>query len=185
MRRLARTTALLAALCLFFAVAAHASEPFPDLNISGTLTADDKAYLGLAPETESFALSDLEADLIFVEVFSMYCPVCQRDVPVIEDLYYAVEDQGYRPGLALLGIGAGNSQYEVDFYKKKYGVRMPLFPDADYVNHKKVGSVGTPFYLLLKKEADGTLTTLFVQEGGVQDKDAFIKKILKLAATAE
>lgn len=182
-----RFAALLLTLCILLgnAAAATADHAFPDLLLSGKLSAEDKDYLGLPKGTESFKLTDLPADIVFVEVFSMYCPICQRDAPIIEELYATVEEQGYRPGMVMLGVGAGNSQFEVDFYRKKYGIHMPLLPDADYVNHKKVGSVGTPYYILLKKNSYGELKVLFSQEGGVQNKNAFIRKILKLAAAAD
>ena len=126
---------------------------FPDVTIQGDLHGNQAAYLGVDPMPGKFALHGLKAPVLIVEIFSMYCPFCQEDAPHTNELYRLIAERGLDDRIKFLGIGAGNSQLEVDIFRDKYGLAFPVFPDPDFAFHKACGQVGTPFFYVLEKDA--------------------------------
>lgn len=141
------------------------------------LTEEHAEYLGVERDKE-LSLSDIKADYLLVEIFSMYCPYCQAEAKHVNALYEKIK-KNHPERLKIIGVGAGNTTYEVEYFKKKYDVEFPLFSDSDYVIHKQVGQVGTPFFYLLKKQDDGTMEILMTQEGSYKDTESFYKRIMQ------
>ena len=169
---------LFSLVALFFALAAPAwgGATFPDMPLTGTLTPEQSAYL--SPTGGELRPSTIAADYLLVEVFSMYCPICQRDAPMINDLYERLQGSELGRRIRLIGIGAGNTTFEVDFFRKKFSVPFPLFEDTRYEYHKALGEVGTPAFYLVDR-ARG-LAVLFFHEGGIKSLDEFIARLDKL-----
>jgi protein-disulfide isomerase len=44
----------------------------------------EKTYLGLTKSGE-FSVRDIDADVVIIEVFSMYCPICQGEAPKVNE----------------------------------------------------------------------------------------------------
>ncbi|NDV18495.1 redoxin domain-containing protein [Pseudodesulfovibrio sp. JC047] len=152
-----------------------AAAVFPDLAMTGQLTSAHRQYLGVA--ANDFSLSDISAELVLIEVYSMYCPICQRDAPLVNTLYATLAEKKLDSRVKMLGIGAGNSAYEVEFYRKKFSVSFPLVPDVQYVHHKAVGEVGTPSFYLVDLRQGRRL--LFFQEGELKETDGVLKAIME------
>lgn len=140
-----------------------------------------REYLGLTAKP-SFTMDDLDADVVVVEIFSMYCPYCQREAPEI-NRFYDLLVKGKTPGMniKLLGIGAGNSQFEVDYFRKTYDVPFPLFADGEFVVHRALGEVGTPYFIVLVREADRSWKVVLSRSGGIKSSEAFLTTIVELA----
>ena len=45
-----------------------------------------KKYLGLKGDG-TFLVPQIKAKVVLIEIFSMYCPHCQKDAPVVNDLF--------------------------------------------------------------------------------------------------
>lgn len=170
------------AACLFLAAAALAAAApaagvFPDVALQGKISPEQRQYLGV-PDGD-IRLSDINADFVFVEVFSMYCPICQHDAPGVNDMFARVLASNEADRVRFVGIAAGNTPFEVAFYRKKFGVQFPLFEDPDYTAHKAVGNVGTPAYYLVDLR-DRKRAVLVFHEGEIKDKEAFLKNMLEL-----
>lgn len=182
---------LAAALPLFWAapsLAGHMSESthsaplavgqfFPDVVLDGA--AEPRALdLGIGASNTPFKLDKLKTPVLVVEIFSMYCPYCQAEAPVTLELVDLIKERGLAGQIKLFGVGAGNTQYEVDVFREKYGIPFPLFPDPDYSIHKACGEVGTPFFYVLAREREGYKVRL-VQEGQMPGAKRFLGAILK------
>jgi peroxiredoxin len=125
-----------------------AGELLVGIRLDAPETTDTRAYLGLT-EGGSFDPTTIAGQLLIIEIFSMYCPHCQREAPAVNRLYQAIEaSETLRGRVKMIGIGVGNSAYEVDHFRKHYQVAFPLFPDEDFVVHKSVGEVRTPFFII-------------------------------------
>ncbi len=158
----------------------QAGEAFPPLNISTPTAAADVKYLGLNPGAKSFRLDQVKAQVVLVEVFSMYCTICQAEAPRMNDIYGMVEKRGLAGKFKVLGLGAGNSDYEVGVFKKKYGVAFPTLPDGDYAIHKSLGEPRTPL-LFLVKLGGGKSDILYTHLGPLGEPQAFLDSLLDKA----
>jgi thiol-disulfide isomerase/thioredoxin len=139
----------------------------------------DKGYLGLTGN-ENFKVGQIKAQVVIIEVFSFYCPHCQRTAAQINDLYQMIEKRTDLKGkIKMIGIGAKNSAYEVDAYKERYQVPFPLFPDEDMAITEKLSVKGTPTFIGVKVNGKGNQKQFYFGEGGFQDNQKFLTEIIR------
>lgn len=152
-------------------------EAFPDVMLPAPEDPAMRAYLGLGAE-DTFSVNQVDADVVLVEIFSMYCPYCQREAPVVNE-FYRVAQQKSKPGktVKILGIGVGNSRFEVDVFRKKYQVPFPLIADGDYRVHKLLGQTRTPHFIAIRRSADGSRRVIYSQPGSFGDPEDFFNKL--------
>lgn len=155
----------------------------PDVKLSMPKDMADKNYLGLGLFAfGSFKIPEIKAQLVIVQIFSMYCPYCQRDAPHVNQLYEKIENNPALKGkIKIIGIGVGNTPYEVGTFKKKYSVPFPLFADADYSIHKMVGEVNTPYFIGVKMNPDGTHQVIHSKLGEIGGADQFLATMMRLS----
>jgi thiol-disulfide isomerase/thioredoxin len=142
---------------------------------------EQKKYLGLSGGT-TFTIPQIKASIVIVEIFSMYCPYCQAEAPSLNKLYYKIQNDSRLEGrFKLIGIGAGNTTFEVDYFRNTYKIPFPLFPDDDFSIHKKIGEVRTPYFFAVRINKDGTHRILYSHPGRLKNHDQFIKMLLQRA----
>ncbi len=156
-------------------------EMLPDLTLALPANPVHRDYLGLS-KGDTFKISEIKAGVVIIEIFSMYCPYCQRDAPNVNSLFNMIEgNSGLKDKIKIIGIGAGNSSFEVDIFRKKYNVLFPLFPDNEFIIHKRVGEVRTPYFIALKINRDGSHKVIYSKLGGIEKADQFLELLLKLS----
>lgn len=152
--------------------------PFPIISLPVPEKDTEKAYLGLSGEG-TFKISQIKAELLIIEIFSMYCPYCQKEAPLVNDLYKAIDaNPGLKDKIRIIGIGAGNTVFEIDIFRNQYNIPFPLFADESYTLHKRVGEVRTPYFFVLKMNPDGSNTIIYSKVGTIQDPAQFLNLIL-------
>ena len=152
--------------------------PLPVFSLPAPENSAHLAYLGLAPG-KSFHIREIKAQVVIIEIFSMYCPHCQREAPTVNAFYERIEkDRHLRGRVKLIGIGAGNTAFEVAFFQKKYAIPFPLFPDEKFEIHNKMGQVRTPYFIGVTLNGDQA-TIFYSQLGGPQDARQFLDALLK------
>jgi hypothetical protein len=60
-------------------------------------------------------------------------------------------------------------------------VPFPLFADGDYVIHKMVGEVRTPYFIGVKLNPDGTNRVIYSKLGALGGVDDFLSTLIKLS----
>ncbi|MBI5248987.1 MAG: redoxin domain-containing protein [Desulfomonile tiedjei] len=140
---------------------------------------DARKYLGIS-KSGNFRVSEITSEVVIVEVFSMYCPYCQADALNVNELYKLIEsDPALKRRIRMIGIGTGNTPFEVEVFRKKYDVKFPLFPDEGF-SVQKISSepIRTPTFITLRRKADKSFTILDTHIGETKEAGAFLKKIL-------
>jgi thiol-disulfide isomerase/thioredoxin len=156
-------------------------EQLPTISLPIPKNPEERNYLGLS-SSGSFKISQIKSKLVIIEIFSMYCPYCQKDAPGVNDLYRLIGNNAeIRDQVKLIGLGAGNSAYEVEVYKNKFAVPFPLFPDQDFTIHKAFGEVRTPYFIVIKMNENGTHQIVHSQLGNYPGAEPFLELVLKAA----
>jgi thiol-disulfide isomerase/thioredoxin len=155
--------------------------PLPVIKLPIPKSPEEKSYLGLTGEG-SFTIPKIKARVVIIEIFSMYCPYCQKEAPAVNELYSAIENNPALKGkIKIIGIGAGNTPMEVDVFRKKFQIAFPLFPDVDYSIHKVCGEVRTPYFIGVKINDNGTHEVIYSKLGSIEDTNKFLELIIKLS----
>lgn len=154
----------------------------PEITLPAPEAPKNQNYLGITKNKKTFRIPEIKAEVVLIEIFSMYCPYCQKDAPVVNELYNKIaQDEKLKNKIKLIGIGAGNSPFEVDFFQKTYGVNFPLFPDAEFSIHKMLGEVRTPYFIGVKIKKDGTYSIFYSKRGAIENASKFLNLILSKA----
>ena len=151
---------------------------FPEIELLKSSNPVDLTYLGLSG-SGIFKIQQVKADVVIIEIFSMYCPYCQGEAPNINNLYSLIENNpALKNKIKIIGIGINNSLFETDIFKNKYKIAFPLVPDEDFKLHKIIGEVRTPYFIVVKLK-DGKTEVIYSKLGALGDNKAFIDKIIK------
>ncbi len=139
----------------------------------------EKEYLGLTG-TGFFRVPQIKAKVVIIEIFTMYCRPCQKIAPGIEEFYQMIQsDFDLKERIKLIGIGAGNSRYEVEMFKKTFHTPFPLFPDNDFEIHEALGDVRTPYFIAIKIKKDGTHTVIHSELDSFKDAKTFLELMIE------
>jgi thiol-disulfide isomerase/thioredoxin len=138
----------------------------------------EKKYLGLSG-SGFFRVPQIKTRVVIIEIFSMYCPQCQKIAPGIEELYRLIEgDVGLKDKIKLIGIGAGNSCYEVEVFKRTFNIPFPLFPDNDFTIHSALGDVRSPYFIAIKISKNGTHDVIHSELDSFKDAETFLELMI-------
>jgi protein-disulfide isomerase len=66
-------------------------EVLPFINLPVPKNIDERNYLGLSG-SGLFKIPQIKAKTVIIEIFSMYCPYCQKDAPGVNELYRLIEN---------------------------------------------------------------------------------------------
>ena len=177
MRKSIFSTILMITLFSSIAYAKHLQPEtiFPDIPLEGKLTETHKNDLNLKGNGP-WNINELDAEHIIIEIYSMYCPHCQKEAPAVNSFFDMLSKSKECADIKFFGIAAGNSQYEVDFFKKKFGIEFPVFTDQDLNIHSEIGEPGTPHFFLLKKEGN-SYKVVISHEGPFESPVKFLNNV--------
>ncbi len=161
------------------------AEPVSGLLLPAPSDHHQQAYLGIGALQE-FALTDIRAEVVLIEVFSMYCPHCQREAPNVNRLYRRIADDSVLAGrVKIFGIGVGNTSYEVDTFRKRFDIQFPLFPDRNRQIARQLAVRETPTFVAFAYGNDGTLHQILHAPGSLGNVEDFLTRLLERADAAK
>jgi peroxiredoxin len=153
----------------------------PEVKLPIPEKVEERQYLGL-DGTGTFTIPQIRADVVIIEIFSMYCPFCQKEAHNVNELYRLVDtNPDLNKRVKLIGIGAGNSPFEVNTFRRNYAVPFPLFSDIDFSLHEAFGKARTPFFIAIKINENGTHKVIYSEVGSPGDAKSFLELIMKQA----
>jgi thiol-disulfide isomerase/thioredoxin len=156
--------------------------PLPEMELVKPKDAALLKYLGLSSGGNVFKVNQIKTKVVIIEIFSMYCPYCQAEAPNINKLYQLIAgNPALRDKIKILGIGAGNTQFEVATFKKKFAIAFPLIPDEDFKLHKIVGETKTPYFIAVKFIGNNPPEVIYSKLGALENIDLFLAQIVKLS----
>jgi peroxiredoxin len=151
----------------------------PKASFQDAVSGDTMKYLGL-PRQKNFSLNDIRGPIIVIELFSTYCTSCPRNVPILNDLYAAVEkDTQLKGRVNIVGIAIGNTGKEVESYKKTYDVLFPVLTDYDFRVHDALGNPRVPYTFFVKKSPKGK-AVVESHQGVLESSEFALKKVRSL-----
>lgn len=128
---------------------------FPEVILNAPATSEDSAYLGTA-EGQPFKISDIKADLVVVEVGSVFCGVCQKMADVFNEVYSLIETNPETKGrIKMIGIFIGDIPSDIKLFREGLKVLYPIVPDEKFDVHKEVGNKYTPFTVFVRQNSNG------------------------------
>ena len=81
--------------------------------------------------------------------------------------------------IKIIGIGAKDDIHYLNYFRKNFKVKFPLFPDEDREIHELVGEPATPYFIVVKLKEKGELEIFYTHIGKIPAADEFIYTILK------
>ncbi len=158
--------------------AAPIDQNLPSLRLPAPDNPAYRQYLGVG-DAPTFTVADIDAQVVIVEVFSMYCPHCQKEASVVNDLYRQIgKNAQWASQIKMLGIGAGNSAFEVNYFRETYHIEFPLIPDPHYNIHQAIGDVRTPYFVVFDLSKSGSPQMVYSKSGGIESADSFLETVL-------
>lgn len=149
----------------------------PDFQLPIPENPTHKQYLGINGKG-LFRIQQIKAKAVIIEIFSMYCPYCQREAPKLNALYQKIESNPDLKGtIKIIGIGAGNSPFEVGIFRDKYHIAFPLFSDNDFSVYQRLGETRTPYFIVVAIGPDRGNKVIYSKLGGIKDHEAFLSII--------
>lgn len=150
---------------------------FHDLIFNDTLSKKEQTYLGI-PKQKNFSFKDIPGTLFLIDVFSVYCISCQKQVPIFHQVYSWIEnDPELKGNVKMIGIAAGNNRKEVESFKKQYQVPYPIFTDPAFVAHKKLGNPAAPYTIFVMRDARGKYIVVSTHKGKFDSAESIMNEI--------
>ena len=153
---------LLCVSLLLLPVSGHAAEkqlilpgePFPEINLSAPQSPQDRSYLMLGGS--HFVPSQINADLLLVELLNVHCPHCQMQTPAYNQLFKLIEENPETRGkIKMVAFAVGNLAKEVNIFRQAYRVRFPILADPGFSLWRAVGGSATPLTIYVRQDRTG------------------------------
>jgi peroxiredoxin len=109
-------------------------------------------------EGEEIRLSELRGKGVVVNFWATWCNPCKREMPLIDEKYQVVKDQG----IEILAVNIAESHLAVSSFINRLGVTFPVLLDSHRVVTQRYGVGALPSTFFINK--DGVVMDHFVGE---------------------
>ena len=117
---------------------------FPEVLLRAPEDDNLKTYLGIG-EMNNFAVKDIKAELILVEIMNINCGSCQSQAPVYNRLYSMIEsDTNLKNKVKIVAVAAGNFAKYVKKFTDYFKVQYPVIEDPNWYYMMRLEEVLLP-----------------------------------------
>ena len=156
----------------------------PPLKLPAPADRPEREYLGISGKSV-FNVSDIRADIVIIEVFSLYCPICQAQAPSVNKLYNSIQaDPDLKDRVKMIGIAATNNPFEARSFKESHGVPFPVFSDEEGELAVALNVRYTPTFIGVRVNGKGLEEQFYWRPGAFRDPAQFLDEILKTSGAA-
>ncbi len=153
-----------------------------DNRLPAPQTESERKYLGLSSTVERFSLDNVQADILVLDFFDMYCHVCQNRARHMNEFYQLVQSRGLSGRVRVLGVGVGDTPKEVAVFKEKFGLPFPVFPDRTGSFSRQFGKIRVPNVIVFKRRL-GHFEVVYQESSLPDNPEQFLAKVLSYATT--
>ncbi len=148
------------------------------LSLPAPGNASGKAKLGLSETVEEFRPSDLKTDLFVLLVFDLYCHACQQSANNMRWLNEQIENDPRLRKAAVIGLGRGDTPFEVKAFTEKLNLNFPAVSDRDKAFTDALGVDKTPSgFLVCRRTGEYRIIGTFSGYLSRKKAEAFIELI--------
>jgi peroxiredoxin len=97
---------------------------------------------------ETHALNDYRGQIVFLNFWATWCPSCEGEMPAIESVYEAYQNEGF----IVLAINAGESSRSIRGFQQEEELTFPLLIDPGESVTGSYGIFALPTSLLVDQE---------------------------------
>jgi peroxiredoxin len=134
------------------------------------ITAPDFTLLDRKGNT--WTLSELKGQVVFVNFWATWCPPCKEEMPSMQNLYSMLPQDKFK----MLAILQNDKPESADSFAENLGITLPILYDTSNSVGPKYGLTGLPETFIIDK--DGRLREKFI--GPAQwDSPKFVQLIRK------
>jgi peroxiredoxin len=145
----------------------------PHFTIPAIEKDEHRLYLGLT-DAKGFALKDINARLIVLEIFSATCRLCQEQAPNLNKVYQIIaQDPELSEDVKIMAIGAESNSRQIRAFAAQFRVEFPLFPDPKEEIYNTLGMPIIPFTALVTPKGE----VLSAHSGKLKDVDGFLQDL--------
>jgi thiol-disulfide isomerase/thioredoxin len=149
----------------------------PKFRIIVRSSEQERQYLGLKDDIEIFSISEVSAKIIIIEIFTINCPSCRLQAPILNNVYKFVDyNDELSSDIKMIGIAVGCDYAELEKWKSSMSIPFPLFLDENYIVWQQLGKPGIPCTLIINGNGK-VLTSHF---GVTKDEEDLFRQIKKL-----
>ncbi len=135
-------------------------------------------WFNLPSGTKELRIKDLRGKVVLVDFWTYTCINCIRTLPYLKTWYQRYSDKG----LIIVGVHTPEFEFEknpdnVARAIKDFGIEYPVMQDNDYATWNAYANHYWPAKYLIDK--DGKIRNTHFGEGGYDETEEFIQKLLK------
>jgi peroxiredoxin len=152
----------------------------PEFQLPVPQSDTERKYLGLPAGKKTFKVNDIKARIVIIEVFSFYCPICQPQAALVNELYNKIQSRpDLKDTVKMIGIAATNTPFEAQSFKETHRVPFPVFPDEDSNVAITLDIKYTPTFIGVKLDGKGSAQQFYWRPGAFKDSSQVLQEILQ------
>lgn len=155
----------------------RSGDVLPPMIYPNLLFPSDRTYLGIGDKA-TFQLNHVQADLIVIKFLNTNCVYCVKLLPTFNLIFQMIQqDKRLKVRAKILAIGAGDTSFELDEFKKKHSIPYPVISDTEFKAYKAVGEPRVPFIVVARKDKQGQWIVATVNIGLIFSAENFIGEL--------